>query len=94
MKQTMNGGDNVHFWNKNVNEKSARTLDKQREADQRKSEKKPKKQRKRIIKSTTIQTMPYECFVSNHVMLLKSNVLLLSSRHGERLQSLVYSLLL
>lgn len=55
--------------------KSASARDKEREAKLRKTKKKsPDKKDKRIIKRTTIQTMPYECFVSNYVMLLKSNV--------------------
>lgn len=61
---------------KNEPEKSARALDKEREAEnRRKSEKSTEKNKSRlIVKRTTIQTMPYECFVSNYVMLLKSNV--------------------
>ena len=63
----------MHF-KKDTTEKSARALDKQREADLKKTAPKPKKQNKRLIKTTTMQTLPYECFVSNYVMLLKSNV--------------------
>jgi hypothetical protein len=40
-----NGGSNVHF-KKDTTEKSARALDKQREADLKKTAKKPKKQNK------------------------------------------------
>ncbi len=55
--------------------KSAKVLDKEREADLKKTQKREKVQKeKRKIKRTTIQTMPYECFVSNYVMLLKSNI--------------------
>lgn len=55
--------------------KSAKQIDKEREADLLKSDKKKKEvKEKRKIKRTTIQTMPYECFVSNYVILLKSNV--------------------
>ena len=57
-------------------EKSARALDKAREAEERKKGEKSKKgvQPRISVKRTTLQTMPYDCFVSNHVMLLKSNV--------------------
>lgn len=51
---------------------SAREQDKQRKV-QDKTSKKVVNQ-KRIIKNTTMKTMPYECFVSEYVMLLKSNV--------------------
>ncbi len=55
--------------------KSARSIDKEREAKLKKAQKKAKPvKEKRQIKRTTIQTMPYECFVSNYVMLLRSNV--------------------
>ena len=62
------------LFKKDNTEKSARAMDRQRESELKKSEKKPKKQNKRLIKTTTMQTLPYECFVSNYVMLLKSNV--------------------
>lgn len=55
---------------------SAKERDKNRlasEAKKNKKEKKPKKE-KRQIKRTTIQTMPYECFVSNYIMLNKTGV--------------------
>lgn len=55
--------------------KSARNRDKEREAAQKKAKKKPKPTKeRRQIKRTTLQTLPYEYFVSNYVMLLKSNV--------------------
>lgn len=55
--------------------KSARVIDKEREAELKKEKTKKKSVReKRKIKRTTIQTLPYECFVSNYVVLLKSNV--------------------
>lgn len=55
--------------------KSAKVIDKERESELQKSQRKIKENKvKRSIKRTTIQTMPYECFVSNHVCLLKSNV--------------------
>lgn len=58
-----------------MKKKSARELDKEREAGLRQTNKKTKKQRAvRKVKRTTIDTMPYECFVSNYIMLLKSNV--------------------
>lgn len=52
---------------------SARDRDKMRESEQSKI--KPKKEKaQRKIKRTVIDTMPYDCFVSNHVMLLRSGV--------------------
>lgn len=54
--------------------KAARDYDKEREAALKKKQKLNRSKEKRQIKRTTIQTMPYECFVSNYVMLLKSNV--------------------
>ena len=55
--------------------KSAKMIDREREAELIKSEKKAKQvKEKRQIKRTTIQTLPYECFVSNYVTLLKSNI--------------------
>lgn len=56
--------------------KTARDIDREREAEQKRSSKLAKKSEKqrRKIKRTTVQTMPYECFVSNYVMLNKSNV--------------------
>lgn len=66
------------FKNKSQNKevkKSARVIDRERELQERKSQKKQKSiKEKRKIKRTTIQTLPYECFVSNYVVLLKSNV--------------------
>ena len=62
------------IFRKTENESSARAMDKKREAALKKSAKRTKKTNNRIIKTTTIQTMPYECFVSNYVMLLKSNL--------------------
>ena len=61
---------------KNSNKyKSARDIDKKREAELKKVKTEKKEiQEKRTIKRTTIQTLPYECFVSNYVILLKSNV--------------------
>ena len=54
--------------------KSAKELDKEREAKSKHSKKERNKKEKRKIKRTTIQTMPYECFVSNYVMLNKTGV--------------------
>ena len=55
--------------------KSAKEKDKEREIKLKaKTKKEKQKQEKRKISKTTIQTMPYECFVSNYVCLLKSNV--------------------
>lgn len=55
---------------------SAKERDKDRLASADKKRKKDKKQKKekRKIKRTTIQTMPYECFVSNYIMLNKTGV--------------------
>lgn len=54
---------------------SAKNLDKEREAKLKEIQIRNKKvNEKRQIKRTTIQTLPYECFVSNYIMLLKSNV--------------------
>ena len=56
-------------------EKSARAKDKAREAAAQKANKKqPQQNRKRRVAKTVLHTMPYECYVSNYVMLLKSNV--------------------
>lgn len=55
--------------------KSARDIDRKREAELKKDTAKEKDvKEKRQVKRTTIQTLPYECFVSNYIMLLKSNV--------------------
>lgn len=63
------------MFEKKENKKSAKALDKEREAQQKETTKKDKKSKeKRRVKRTTIQTMPYECFVSNYIVLLKSNV--------------------
>ena len=53
---------------------SARELDKAREAEEQKQSKKKKAKQKRTFKKTVIDTMPYEGFVSNHVLLLRSGV--------------------
>ena len=54
---------------------SARAKDKEREAAAKQKKKKflPMRTKKKI-KKTVLQTMPYECFVSNYVMLNASNV--------------------
>lgn len=55
--------------------KSAKEIDKERVLNLKKEKEQNKKSKeKRKIKRTTIQTMPYECFVSNYICLLKSNV--------------------
>ena len=62
------------FGTKKDTKLSAKDRDREREA-QGKSKKKEKVQNeKRKIKRTTIQTLPYECFVSNYVMLNKTGV--------------------
>lgn len=53
---------------------SARDLDKIREAEQKKQSKQKKTKSKRKVKRTVMDTLPYEKFVSNHVMLLRSGV--------------------
>ncbi len=53
--------------------KTARELDRERLVKQKKK-KSILTYTKKEIKRTTIHTMPYECFVSDYVMLLKSNV--------------------
>lgn len=53
---------------------SAKERDKERNnTKQNNKHKKPQKE-KRKIKRTTIQTMPYECYVSNYVMLNKTGI--------------------
>ncbi|HPY84616.1 MAG TPA: ATP-binding protein [Ruminococcus flavefaciens] len=54
--------------------KAARDIDKERELAEQKDKKTRKVNKARIVKKTTIHTMPYECFVSDYVMLLKTNV--------------------
>ena len=55
--------------------KAARDADKEREAELKKNQKRSKHTKdKHQIKRTTIQTLPYDCFVSNYVMLLRRNV--------------------
>lgn len=62
-------------WGDIMIKRTAKQIDKEREVELQKKEKHNKeKKEKRKIKRTTIQTMPYECFVSNYVVLLKSNV--------------------
>lgn len=56
------------------NTRSAKEMDKERESKTTKSKKEKSQKEKRKIKRTTIQTMPYECFVSNYVMLNKTGV--------------------
>ena len=54
--------------------RTARELDKERIAAESKKKGKEKKKQQRKVKKTTIQTMPYERFISNSVILLRSNV--------------------
>lgn len=58
----------------NTEATSAREQDKLREAEQQKKSKQKKEKTKRKIKRTTIDTMPYEGFVSNYVCLLRTGV--------------------
>lgn len=53
---------------------SAKERDKEREAQSKHKNKDKTQKEKRKIKRTTIQTLPYECFVSNYVMLNKTGV--------------------
>lgn len=53
------------------NTRSAKEKDKERDVKTNKAKKEKTQKEKRKIKRTTIQTMPYECFVSNYVMLNK-----------------------
>ncbi len=60
---------------KGSSELSAKDRDKIRKANERKSEKKQKKKtQQKKIKKTTFDTIPYERFESNYVMLLSSQV--------------------
>lgn len=54
--------------------RTAKDLDKERLASENKKKIKDKKKQQRKVKKTTIQTLPYEKFISNSVMLLRSNV--------------------
>ena len=61
----------------NPDKVTAKERDKIRRAEQSRAEKKaknPVKESKKSIKKTTLDTLPYERFVSNYVMLLNSNV--------------------
>ncbi|MBR5180246.1 MAG: ATP-binding protein [Lachnospiraceae bacterium] len=63
------------FKKKSSSENSARERDKKRESSSKKTKKKAKAAKEqRVIKRTTLQTLPYECFVSNYVMLNKTGV--------------------
>lgn len=53
---------------------SARDLDKLRETSLKKKTEQKKEKSKRRIKRTVMDTLPYDSFVSNHVMLLRSGV--------------------
>ena len=59
---------------KTVKKKSARDIEKERELSAKSDKKAKKIKSTRLVKKTTIHTMPYECFVSDYVMLLKTNV--------------------
>ena len=62
------------FKKKDVTGDSAKERDKEREANSKHKTKEKTPKEKRKIKRTTIQTLPYECFVSNYVMLNKTGV--------------------
>lgn len=65
----------MSLFSKKTDVKSARDIDREREAQQQKAKKKEKKKREPLkIKRTVLQTIPYEGFVSNYVMLTKRNV--------------------
>lgn len=53
---------------------SARDLDKERVANEQNKQKQKKEKPKRKVKKTVVDTMPYERFVSNHVMLMRTGV--------------------
>lgn len=55
-------------------DKNARELDKERVQSLKKNTNRKKIHQQRQVKKTTIHTMPYECFISDYIMLLKSNV--------------------
>ncbi len=54
--------------------KTAREIDRERTAGERKSKAKSDHIRRRKVRRTVFDTMPYECFVSNYVCLLRSDV--------------------
>ena len=64
------------IFKKKPSEMTARDIDRKLETEQKRAIGKRKRslRERRKVKKTTIQTMPYECFVSNYVMLNKSNV--------------------
>lgn len=65
----------MSLFSKKTNVRSARDIDREREAQKQVVKKKEKKGREPLkIKRTVLQTLPYERFVSNYVLLLKSNV--------------------
>ncbi len=67
---------NISLFHSEPKQKSARDIDRELDAEKKQSYNRPKRSQRerRQVKITTIQTMPYECFVSNFVMLNKSNV--------------------
>lgn len=65
----------MNLFSKKTDGKSARDIDREREAQKQKTRKKEEKRKEPLkIKRTVIQTLPYESFVSNYVMLNKSGV--------------------
>ena len=66
----------LSFFKKAPSEMTARDIDRKLETEQKRAIGKCKRslRERRKVKKTTIQTMPYECFVSNYVMLNKSTV--------------------
>lgn len=66
----------LNVFKKAPSEMTARDIDRKLETEQKRAIGKRKRSLRehRKVKKTTIQTMPYECFVSNYVMLNKSNV--------------------
>lgn len=65
----------MSLFGKKSETKSARDMDREREAEHQKSQKKEKKAKTaRKVNRTVIHTIPYESVVSNYVILLKSNV--------------------
>lgn len=62
------------IFSKNKAEKSAKERDKERLSSEKQAKSEKIKNDKRKIKRTTIQTLPYESFVSNYICLNKSGV--------------------
>ncbi len=62
------------FGKKNEKSITAKERDREREAKEKPKKKEKIKKEKRKVKRTTIQTLPYESFVSNYIMLNKMGI--------------------